>query len=76
MLRTELPSSTHGVDLAHHGPLRHRSAPGLAGIVGLRASIPGQHHVQRALIGFYPVFTDTYKKADSGHEECSCQSVG
>ncbi|WP_422352642.1 hypothetical protein [Stenotrophomonas sp. AR026] len=50
MLRTELPSSAHGVDLAHHGPLRHRSAPGLAGIVGLRACIPGQHDVQRALI--------------------------
>ncbi|PUE91633.1 hypothetical protein C7T86_16780, partial [Xanthomonas citri pv. malvacearum] len=26
--------------------------------------------------GFYPVFTDTYKKADQGHEECSCQSAG
>ncbi|MEB1656901.1 hypothetical protein VDR21_21170, partial [Xanthomonas campestris pv. campestris] len=26
--------------------------------------------------GFTPVFTDTYKKADQGHEECSCQSAG
>ncbi|MEB2058092.1 hypothetical protein VDR99_10555, partial [Xanthomonas campestris pv. campestris] len=25
--------------------------------------------------GFTPVFTDTYKKADQGHEECSCQSA-
>ncbi|MBV6863901.1 hypothetical protein, partial [Xanthomonas euvesicatoria] len=27
------------------------------------------------ILGFYPVFTDTYKKADQGHEECSCQSA-
>jgi len=26
--------------------------------------------------GFTPVFTDTYEKADSGHEECSCRSEG
>ncbi|MDZ7476946.1 hypothetical protein U5F73_18470, partial [Stenotrophomonas pavanii] len=24
--------------------------------------------------GFTPVFTDTYEKADQGHEECSCRS--
>jgi len=50
LLRTELPSTTHGVDLPHHGPLRHPPLPGLATIVGLRARIPGQHGVQRALI--------------------------
>ncbi|MBH1431339.1 hypothetical protein I5U42_08500 [Stenotrophomonas maltophilia] len=50
MLRTEPPSSTHGVDLPHHGLLRHPPLPGLATIVGLRARIPGQHGVQRALI--------------------------
>ncbi|CEJ42820.1 conserved hypothetical protein [Xanthomonas citri pv. bilvae] len=27
-------------------------------------------------MGSTPVFTDTYKKADQGHEECSCQSAG
>ena len=27
-------------------------------------------------IGFYPVITDTYEKADPGHEECSCRSEG
>jgi len=26
--------------------------------------------------GFTPVFTDTYEKADPGHEECSCRSEG
>jgi hypothetical protein len=50
LLRTELPSSTHGVDPLHHSPLRHPPSPGLATIVGLRARIPGQHGVQRALI--------------------------
>ncbi|WP_394764680.1 site-specific DNA-methyltransferase, partial [Stenotrophomonas sp.] len=27
-------------------------------------------------VGFTPVFTDTYEKADQGHEECSCRSEG
>ncbi|MDZ7477482.1 hypothetical protein U5F73_21230, partial [Stenotrophomonas pavanii] len=30
----------------------------------------------RKLQGFTPVFTDTYEKADQGHEECSCRSEG
>ena len=29
-----------------------------------------------AFLGFTPVFTDTYEKADQGHEECSCRSEG
>ena len=28
------------------------------------------------MVGFTPVFTDTYEKADRGHEECSCRSEG
>ncbi|MBV6787615.1 Z1 domain-containing protein, partial [Xanthomonas campestris pv. uppalii] len=42
---------------------------------------PGQLEMQTAPLtayirdGFTPVFTDTYKKADQGHEECSCQSA-
>src|SRR5690606_35706973 len=33
----------------------------------------GVHEVSYQL-GFTPVFTDTYKKADRGRQECSCRS--
>ncbi|KAB0522458.1 hypothetical protein F7R02_24670, partial [Xanthomonas cissicola] len=42
----------------------------------LSGSRNGVGDQDRYMPGFTPVFTDTYKKADQGHEECSCQSAG
>ena len=60
-------------------PYPSRSPPGLTNTQN-RMALSTASSIRRAsegfYPGFYPVFTDTYKKADSGHEECSCQSVG
>ncbi|WP_460917613.1 hypothetical protein, partial [Pseudoxanthomonas sangjuensis] len=44
---------------------------------GGNSSFPSHNVVARlGRKGFTPVFTDTYEKADQGHEECSCRSEG
>lgn len=37
--------------------------------------LPRRYHLEyQDFVGFYPDFTDTYKKANRGHQERSCRS--
>ena len=77
---TELPSAPNSDALESEiaAFMQQRIEDGNLGAedIPLRLARYGLMAPEDFIDGFTPVFTDTYEKADLGHEECSCRSEG